>query len=262
MLKFRPSILLLAVFLLTACQPAHTHTTLTVSAAASLTNAFTELAAAFEAQHPGVQVALNLAASSTLRAQLVQGAPVDVFASADLEQMNQAIGDGTADQAAPRVFLTNSLVLALPPDNPAGIETFADLAAPGIQLVLAAPEVPAGRYARQVLGSLDGLYGAGYAQAALANLVSNEDTVRQTLAKVQLGEADAGMVYASDLLAAPELLSLSVPEGYNIEAQYPIAVVNGAAQPEMAQAFIEFVLSDAGQEILTRWGFTPINADR
>jgi molybdate transport system substrate-binding protein len=261
MMKIRPSIILLAAMILTACLSTPEHPILTVSAAASLTNAFTEIGAAFEDQKPGVTVALNFAASSTLRAQLGQGAPVDVFASANRMQMDLAVEEGTVDSDAPHIFLTNSLVLALPPDNPARIASFEDLTAPGVHLVLAAPEVPAGRYARQVLENLDDAYGAGYAEAVLANLVSNEDTVRQTLAKIQLGEADVGMVFISDLLAAPELLSLPVPDGYNVEAQYPIAVVNGAAQPELAHAFIEFVLSDDGQQILTKWGFTPVNTN-
>jgi molybdate transport system substrate-binding protein len=126
-----------------------------------------------------------------------------------------------------------------------------------LKLVLAAEEVPAGRYARQMLENLNALYGAGYADRVLANLVSNEDNIRQAVTKVQLGEADASIVYLSDAVAAPELLRITIPAEVNVIAEYPIAPLIESANPELADAFITYVLSPAGQASLEKWGFTP-----
>ena len=124
--------------------------------------------------------------------------------------------------------------------------------------MLAAEEVPVGNYARQALEKLDATYGGDYKQAVLANVVSNEDNVKQVVAKVQLGEADAGIVYSSDAIAAPDLKTIVIPPDANVVAKYPIALLRAAPSPALAQGFVDFVLSPEGQSILKKWGFTPI----
>ena len=227
--------------------------TLTVFAAASLTDAFTEIGKAFEAANPGVTVVLNFAGSQALRTQIEEGAVADVFASANTKEMDTLAAAGMVGEAQP--FVTNLLTIIVPPDNPAGLATPQDLTRAGLKLVLAAEEVPVGKYARQVLHKLDVLYGTGYEAAVLANVVSNEDNVKQVAAKVQLGEADAGMVYESDSVAAPELVTIEIPAEVNVIAVYSIAVLGSSVEPGSGQAFIEYVLSDAGQAVLHAWGF-------
>jgi molybdate transport system substrate-binding protein len=255
-------ITLLPIFalLLTSCAGANASQpqTVTVFAAASLTDAFGELGGAFEAQHPGVKVEFNFAGSNTLRAQIEQGAQPDVFASANTKEMDTVIAGNFVEQDAQHIFLTNKLVIVVPKGNPAGIKTPADLARPGVKIVLAAAEVPAGKYARQALEKLNGVYGADFASNVLTHVVSNETDVRQALAKVQLGEVDAGIVYSSDALVAPELEQIAIPVEYNIVAEYPIAPLKDAPHPALASQFVDFVLSSSGQSILKKWGFTPL----
>lgn len=231
-----------------------------VFAAASLTDAFTEMGEAFEAAYPEVDVEFNFAGSSALRAQIEEGAPADVFASANTSHMDALIEAGLAEE--PTIFVHNSLVVITPRDNPAGLETLADLTQPGLKLVLAAAEVPAGGYARDMLANADAdpAFGTGFSEAVLANLVSNEANVKQVVAKVQLGEADAGVVYGSDVTpdVAPNLFTIEIPESVNVVANYPIAVLKETDGPEVTQAFIDFVLSTDGQTILARWGFSGL----
>lgn len=234
-----------------------TSRTLTVYAAASLTNAFTEMAGAFETENPGVTVVLNFGGSQNLRAQIEQGALADVFASANDREMETLAAQDFVAADAPRVFLTNQLIVILPSDNPAGLKSLEDLGEPGLKLVLAAEEVPAGRYARQVLENLNAMYGTDYAGRVLANIASNEDNIRQAVTKIQLGEADAGIVYLSDAVAAPELLRITIPAEVNVIAEYPIAPLLESATPELAEVFIAYVLSPTGQAALEKWGFTP-----
>jgi molybdate transport system substrate-binding protein len=230
---------------------------LTVYAAASLTEAFTEMGTAFEASHPGVTVSLNFGGSQNLRTQIEQGAPVDVFASANQKEIDALVSQDLVRQSTVKVFLTNRLVVILPKDNPAGISSLEDLSQPGLKLVLAAEEVPAGSYARQALENLAVRFGAHYRQQVLANVVSNEDNIRQVLTKVQLGEADAGIVYVSDAVAVPELLQVEIPADANVIAEYPITALAGSEVPELANEFVDYVLSPAGQATLEKWGFTP-----
>jgi molybdate transport system substrate-binding protein len=232
---------------------------LTVFAAASLTDAFTEIGKAFEAANPGVTVTFNFAGSQALRTQIEEGAPADVFASANTKEMDTLVEGGLVKQQAPQIFLTNKLVIILPAANPAKIETLEDLANPGIKLVLAAEEVPVGKYARQALDQMNGSFGADFKDKALANVVSNEDNVKQVVAKVQLGEADAGLVYTSDAIAAPELKTIEIPADLNVVAQYPIAPLLKSANPDLAAKFVEEVVSANGQAILQKWGFEPIS---
>ena len=244
----------LLVLILPPTTAAQENTTLTVFAAASLTDAFEEIATRFEAEYPGVEVVFNFAGSSDLAAQLAQGAPADVFASANLRQMSAAQEAGRI-AGEPRIFAENRLVLILPVDNPAEIESLEDLAQGGILLVLAAEGVPVRDYTNTMLDKL----GEDYREAVLDNLVSEEPNVRQVAAKIALGEADAGIVYVSDV--TPDLreavITLPIADEYNTIASYPIAITDDAADPALAAAFVDYILSVSGQLILARWGFIP-----
>ena len=227
--------------------------TLTIFAAASLTEAFREMATLFETSHPGVNVSLNFAGSNTLRAQIDQGAQADLFASANTKEMDALIASGLVAENTAQTFLNNRLVVITPAKNPAALSTFDDLTQPNLKLVLAAEEVPVGRYTRLMLENA----GADFSEKMLVNLVSNENNVKQVVAKVQLGEADAGIVYASDAVAAPELIVIEIPTDFNVLATYPIAPLVDAPHPQLAQEFVAFVLSAEGQALLEKWGFTP-----
>ncbi len=247
--------------ILTACSGSSVRAdprTLTVYAAASLTDAFTEMGKAFEASHPGVKVVFNFGGSQNLRTQIEQGATADVFASANTKEMDTLVSEKFVEAAAPKLFLTNRLVVILPKDNPAGIASLEDLAKPGLKLVFAAEEVPAGAYTRQVLTNLNARFGADYKDKVLANVVSNENNIRQAVTKVQLGEADASIVYVSDAVAAPELQRIAIPADVNVIAKYPIASLKESTNSDLANEFIVYVLSANGQATLQKWGFTPI----
>jgi molybdate transport system substrate-binding protein len=253
------TLLVLLSLILSACGGnSNTPQTLTVYAAASLTDAFTEIGRAFETEHADVGIVFNFGGSQNLRTQIEQGAPADLFASANTKEMNTLVAENFVDANASKVFLTNQLIVILPKDNPAGISVLNDLSRPNVKLVLAAEEVPAGKYARQVLDNLNAMLGADYKDKVLANVVSNEDNVRQAVTKVQLGEADAGIVYVSDAVAVPELQRIEIPADVNVIAEYPIAPLVKSANAELANEFIAFVLSPAGQAALKKWGFTPI----
>jgi molybdate transport system substrate-binding protein len=232
---------------------------LTVYAAASLTDAFLEIGSEFERDHPGVKVDFSFAGSQILRTQIEQGAVADVIASADHKNMDLLVSEGLVRSNSMQDFATNTLIMILPPGNPAGIEKLQDLTKPGIRFILADASVPAGDYARQVLSNLNSApsFGMSFSSFVLANLVSNETDVRQVVTKVELGEADAGFVYASDVMASPELITVAIPEKYNIIAHYPISTLENAVYPDLAETFIEFVMSPGGQKILSMWGFSP-----
>jgi len=232
--------------------------TLTVFAAASLTDAFTEIGAAFDAANPGVTTTFNFAGSQALRTQIEEGAPADVFASASGKEMETLVTGTFVGADVSQVFLSNKLVVILPADNPAALEKLEDLANSGVKIVLATEEVPVGKYARQALDLMDASFGAGYKDKVLANVVSNEDNVKQVVAKVQLGEADAGIVYVSDVVAAPELKSIEIPAELNVIAKYPIAPLVKSENADLAVKFIEYVLSTEGQAVLAKWGFSPV----
>jgi molybdate transport system substrate-binding protein len=232
--------------------------TLTVYAAASLTEAFTEIGKEFEASNPGARVVFNFGGSQNLRTQIEQGAIADVFASANTKEMDTLVSQNLIEGGAPKVFLTNQLVVILPKDNPAGVASLEELSKPGLKLILAAEEVPAGRYSRQVLGNLNAKFGADYKSKVLANVVSNEDNIRQAVTKIQLGEADASIVYISDAVAVPELQRIGIPADVNVIAEYLIAPLAGSENSELAEAFIDYILSTDSQAVLKKWGFTPV----
>lgn len=223
-------------------------TELRVSAAASLTDAFADVEAAFEAARPEVDLVLNLAGSSTLRMQILEGAPVDVYAPADTAHMRAVVEAGQV-AGEPRIFATNRLEIAVPAGNPAGVEGLADFARGELVLGLCAEGVPCGDFARRALA------GAGVAPAP----DTNEPDVRALLTKLAAGELDAGIVYLTDVAAAGERVDgVPIPDSLNVLARYPIAVLRGARRPEPARALLDFVLSEEGRAILRRHGFgTP-----
>lgn len=218
-----------------------------VSAAASLTDAFAEAEAAFEAAHPGVDVVLNLGGSSSLREQILEGAPADVFASADTSNMDQAVAAGEVAGDA-QIFARNLLQIAVPAGNPAGIIGLEDFGRDELLIGLCAEGVPCGGFAREALAN----------SGVSAAIDTNEPDVRALLTKVQAGELDAGIVYVTDVDSADRgVESVDIPEDQNVFADYPIAVLANAPNPGAAAAFVEFVLSVEGQEILAAYGFVP-----
>ena len=233
----------------------------TVFAAASLTDAFNEIGTAFRAANPGANVTFNFAGSPTLRTQLDQGAKADIYASADTANMNMAVHSGSVTNDG-KVFARNTLTVITPSSGTPKVTSLADLGKSGVKLVLANAQVPAGSYAHQMLANMerDPAYGLGWSDKVLRNLASEESDVKQVVAKVQLGEADAGVVYGTDVTpsVAPQLKMIDVPQQFNVIAEYPIATVKGAGNAAGARAFIEFVLAPAGQAILKKYGFQPV----
>lgn len=232
----------------------------TVFAATTLREAFGEIAAQFEAANDGVRVVLNFNNSAILATQIVEGATADVFASANLRQMNLLVAESlTADQV--EVFASNRLVIIVPKDNPAQIETLRDLAKLNVKLILPIASSPAREYTETTLEKLAALpdYGEPYRQAVLANLVSEEQNVRQVIAKIALGEGDATILYPSDVSpeVAQSVITIEIPDEVNTFATFPIAALKKAADPELARAFVAFVLSEEGQAILSKWNFLP-----
>lgn len=228
---------------------------LTVFAASSLTDAFTELGKAFDAQ-TGNTTTFSFAGSQALRTQLEQGARADVYASANAAQFDPLVKSGLVNAGQP--FVRNRLAIIAPAGSSV-VRTLADLARPGVKLVLADKTVPVGDYTRRMLAAIDasGTYGRDYAARTLKNVVSEEPNVRQVALKVSLGEADAAVVYSTDV--TPTLKArvrvIALPTRFNQSARYPIGTLRGAAQPAAADAFVKYVLSPAGQTILRKWGF-------
>ena len=215
-----------------------------VFAAASLTAAFTRLGEQYASANGGTKVAFNFAGSQALATQIQQGAPADVFASADLTNMDK-VKDlvGT-----PQNFASNLLAIVVEKGNPRNVKTLDDLAGPDLKVVLAAEEVPAGKYAKQILDN------AGVSVTP----VSQEDNVKAVVTKVSLGEADAGIVYVTDVTAGGDKVEgVDIPDDQNVTATYPIATVKATKAQDKAQAFLDLVLSDQGQQVLKKYGFLP-----
>jgi molybdate transport system substrate-binding protein len=215
--------------------------TVTVFAAASLTDSFDEIEAAFEEAHPNVDIVLNYGGSSGLATQIVEGAPADVFAAASPATMKTVVDAGLASD--PAGFATNVLELVVPAGNPGGVTGIADLANPDLIVVLCAIEVPCGAASQKVFD----------ATGIVPSVDSYEQDVKAVLTKVELDEADAGLVYLTDVLAAGDAVEgFEFPEAAQAVNLYPIAAVSDAAA---AAAFVAWVLSDAGQAVLAEWGF-------
>jgi molybdate transport system substrate-binding protein len=228
---------------------------LIVFAAASLTDAFTKMGDDIMAANPDVLITFNFAGSQTLVTQIAEGgASADVLALASPNQMTDAIESGI-NVDSPSIFTTNRLSIVVPADNPAHIVGPADLGNDGIRLVLANPDVPAGAYARQSLCKI-GAADDGYVDSVAGSIVSEEDNVRSVLTKVQLGEADAGIVYRSDALAGgDQVQTIDIPIAENVIATYPIASLDG---DRLGAAFVSYVLSPDGQATLASYGFDPV----
>lgn len=250
-MRFRPfAVVLLVAVLAAACGGATGTTTaiqgqVLVSAAASLTDAFGELKTAFEAAHPGLEVVLNFGASSTLREQILGGAPVDVFASANTSNMDQVVKAGAA-AGDPQIFIRNRLQIAVPAGNPAAIASLQDFARPELLIGLCAEGVPCGDFARQALQK------AG----VTPEIDTNEPDVRALLTKIEAGELDGGITYVTDVAStAGKVEGIDIPDELNVIADYPIAVMALAPNPQAAQEFVAYVLSSQGQAILATYGF-------
>ncbi len=226
----------------------------TVFAASSLTDAFGKMGTDIEGRGDG-KITFNFAGSQALATQLSQGARADVFASADSKNMDIAVTAGVVETGTQEQLLTNKLVVAVESTG-SQVATLKDLAKPGAKVVLAADSVPVGNYSLQALDKLASApdYGADFKDKVLANVVSREDNVRQVVAKVELGEADAGIVYVTDATGA-NVGMVRIPDEYNVIAHYYIAPVKGAPNPEGGQKFIEYALSDDGQKVLGEFGF-------
>ena len=233
---------------------------LTVFAAASLTESFGEMKTQLEAANPGLTITYNFAGSQALVTQLTEGNAADVFASASNAQMKAAQDGGVID-GTPVVFTQNRLALIVPKDNPANIQTYADIANSGVKLVLAQSDVPVGNYARQSIckaGDDTATYGDDFVANVQNNIVSEEDNVKAVASKVALGEADAGIVYTTDVTAdiKDQVVEIEIPQPVNVVAKYPIAPVKGG-NAELADAFIAFVNGPDGQAILQKYNFEP-----
>jgi molybdate transport system substrate-binding protein len=236
------------------CGPPDGAPRLAVYAASSLTEAFAELATVFE-QRSGMPVDLSLGASSMLAMQVIHGAPADVLASADAEQMDRLVQLGLANRSDIVQLCRNRLALVVPSSNPAGVHDLSDLARPGVRLVVAPPDVPLGRYTRQLLARAAEEFGSDYQRSVVSNFISQEPNSRQVLARVELGEVDAAFVYASDMRAARNVQAVSMP-GVTVEAAYYIAVLAPSRHRLLAREFVTYVMSEDGQATLRRWGFT------
>jgi molybdate transport system substrate-binding protein len=219
----------------------------TVYAAQSLSGAFTELAELFEQRHPGTSVKLNLNGSSTLVTQITQGAPADVFASADQANMQKVVDAGLA-VGTPEVFAHNLLQIVVEKGNPKGLTGLDSLDDPGVTVDLCAAEVPCGNYARQSLTKGD----------VTVNPVSDEKNVAAVVTRVANGEADAGIVYRTDVLANDKVAGVDIPADQNVVAEYPLVIVKDAPNPAGGAAFAALAESPDGQAILARYGFQPL----
>ena len=223
---------------------------LSIYAASSLTDAFAELEGMFEAAHPDVDVAITFAGSQVLRLQIEQGAPADVFASANVEHMRALVDADLVEDGG--VFAHNDLVIIVPPDNPAGIEEIGDLAN-AQRLVLGTANVPVGRYTREVFRRAAPSHEEGFEAIVMSRVVSEESNVRLARAKVEMGEADAAIVYRTD--AGSSVQVVEIPRELNVVADYAIGIVRDARARDAAEAWLALVVSPEGRAVLERHGF-------
>ena len=256
--------LLAAVVVATACSaPAASaisgaEVEITVFAAASLKGVLEEARSAYTAVAPGTVLTISTDSSAALETQIEQGAPADLFLSADTTNPTKLVDAGLAD-GAPVTFAGNELTVIVPTDNPAGIESPADIANPGVQVVAAGDEVPITRYTTQLVDNLarESGYPADFAAAYAANIASREDNVKAVVAKIELGEGDAGIVYVTDARASARVTTIDVPESANVPATYDGVVIRDSANATAAAAFLDWFAGPDGQAILGRFGFLP-----
>lgn len=231
---------------------------LTIFGAASLKGVLEAAKQAYEAAVPGTTLTLSTDSSSTLATQIEQGAPADVFLSADTTQPARLVDDGFA-AGDPTPFATNTLTIIVPPENPGDVRTPADLARPGVRIIAAGDEVPITTYAGQLVDNLamESGYPADFAAAYAGNIASREDNVNAILAKIELGEGDAGIVYVTDARGSTKVVIVEVPEAANVPAPYAGVVVKASPNQDAAKAFLDWFAGPAGQSILASSGFQP-----
>jgi molybdate transport system substrate-binding protein len=266
-------LLLISSLLLAACggsaaatgssnTPAAIPVTLNIFAAASLTKSFNLIESNYTKLHPNVTFKADYDSSAVLEQQIANGAPADIFASADSANMQKATAAGLV--ASSQIFARNRLVVILPASNPGHISTLKDLANSGVKIDIAAATVPVGKYTIQVLANMAKSpdYGPVYAAEVTKNVVSKEENDAAIVQKVQLGEADAGIVYVSDInpATASHFVSITIPDDLNVIANYPIAALKNSAHSSDAQAFVQYVLSSAGQAVLKQYNFIPVSS--
>ncbi|MDH5674109.1 MAG: molybdate ABC transporter substrate-binding protein [Myxococcales bacterium] len=228
---------------------------LSVFAASSLREAFADIERAYESAHPELDVRLNFAGSQVLRLQIEQGAPADVFASADQSHMQALVGAGHV--TAPAALVDNALALVVPLDNPAGIERFDQLARAS-RIVIGTDDVPVGIYTRQLFERAGARLGQGFVEAVQGRVVSRESNVRLLRAKVELGEADAALVYDSDAAASRRVRQVPIPQALNVRAHYSIAPLSNSARRVQALRFVDYTRSAVAARIFERHGFLAV----
>ena len=233
-------------------------TELTIFAAASLKGALEKAKAAYEAAIPGTTITISTDSSSALETQIEQGAPADLFLSADTTNPQKLVDAGLAE-GDPVTFAGNKLTVIVPTGNPAGITTPADLAKAGVKVIAAGDEVPITKYATQLVDNLakESGYPADFAAAYAANVASKEDNVKAVIAKVELGEGDAGIVYVTDAKASDKVTTIDIPDTADVPATYDGVVVKAARDPAAAKAFLDWFAGPDGQAILSGLGFLP-----
>lgn len=268
LISLAAGITILALLLAAGCTssgtaPVAEKNELTVFTAASLTGAMTDIAKAYEALHPDTKIVLNFDGSQALRTQIEQGAHADLFLSANTKHMTALQGEGLIVNDSVATFAKNKLALIVPKENRANITGLSDLAQPGIRLVMGTKEVPFGDYTRQALEKMakDSAYGPAYRDAVMNNVVSEDPAVTALVAHIRLGEADAGIAYASDVNEGDRALitTIPIPDSYNVIASYPLGIVQDSVAQDQAASFIQFIESPEGNAILTSYGFTPVS---
>ncbi len=221
--------------------------TLNIFADSSLADLFTDLGGVFEASNPGVAVSFNFDSSQVLQKQIQEGASADLFASADALDMNALVASGLVDETSTQSILSNDLVVVVPLNNPAGIETLEDLARPGVRLIVGSEESPIGRSSFLLFDKINDAFGAGFKDRVLKNITANEDDVKFLVSQIELGEGDAGIVYSSDAFVSSQLSVIDIPLDLNVAVTYSFAPLKESANPDLASKFIELILSGQGQ---------------
>ena len=242
----------------TAQRSAATQADLTIFGAASLKAALKAVTSTYETANPGTTITVSTDSSAALETQIEQGAPADVFLSADTANPQKLVDAGLAS-GDPVPFAGNELTIIVPDDNPAGITAPADLANDGLRIIAAGDEVPITKYATRLVENLAGLPGApaDFADAYAANIASKEDNVSAVVAKVALGEGDAGIVYATDAAAADGVATIDLPDSANVPATYAGVVVGASPNQPAATAFLDWLAGPEGQAVLAEFGFLP-----
>lgn len=263
MLKNIMSILLIAAFFLAGCGSSATATpaavveevTLKVFAPSSMTDAAKELAANFEASNPNVKVVIEFGHSPTQRLQFTEGATGDVFITAAQKDMDDAITDTTVVAGTASVIASNQLVIILSPKNASNLQKLEDLANPGVKLLVANTDTPIGKVTLLAFDKMDKQFGNGFKNNVTANIVSNEPGVKPIVSKVKLDEADAGIVYVSDAVSAPDLKTIAIQAELNMVTKLNAAPLAKSENPDLAAAFTAYLVSAEGQVVLKKWGF-------